>query len=93
MTLNKIKRAATRMNTRAFQTLPDPVTPNVANNPSLPSPSTPSTKGTTPVPLNMSICSACSSKTLVNANFSTARFRESFGGLRVMWVGMPSWLS
>lgn len=63
-----------------IQTLPDPVTPKVANNPSLPSTRTPSTKGTTPTPLNMSSWVAPSSNTLVKANFSTALFLESLGG-------------
>ena len=62
------------------QTLPEPVTPNVATRPSLPSPITPSTRGTIPVPRNISSCDASSSKTLVKANFSTARFRDSLGG-------------
>ena len=68
------------------QTFPEPVTPNVASKPSLPSPITPSTKGITPVSLKISSCPASSSKTFVNANFSTARFRESLGGRIVIWV-------
>lgn len=75
---------------RWIQTLPDPVTPSVAISPSLLSPITPSTKGRIPVSRKRSICSAASSKTLVKANFSTARFLESLGGLSVICVGMPS---
>ena len=71
------------------QTLPDPVTPNVAKSPSRPSPKTPSTNGSIPVPLKISSCVASSSKTLVNANFSTARFLESLGGWIVMCVDNP----
>ena len=80
----------TNCSKRTMQTFPDPVTPNVATSPSLASPSTPSTSETIPVPLKISICSACSSNTLVKANFSTARFLESLGGLRVMCVGIRS---
>lgn len=75
-------------------TFPEPVTPSVASRPSRPSPppaaSTPSTSGMTPVPWKMSSCDAASSKTSVNANFSTARRRLSFGGFSVMCVGAPS---
>ena len=72
------------------QTFPEPVTPNVASKPSLPSLITPSTRGTTPASRNRSICSASSSKTFVKANFSVARLRDSLGGFRVMWVGISS---
>jgi hypothetical protein len=75
-------------------TFPEPVTPRVANNPSLPSPPwgprTPSTKGNTPVPWKMSSWVLGSSNTFVNANFSTALRRLSFGGLRVICVGSLS---
>lgn len=78
-----------------FHTFPDPVTPKVANNPSRPwypgAPSTPSSMGTMPVPLNMSVWCASSSKTCVKANRSTARLRLSLtSGRTVICVG---WLS
>lgn len=72
------------------QTFPEPVTPRVASNASVPSPPwgarTPSTSGTTRVQWKTSNWVASSSKTWVKANFSIAR-RRSLGGFSVMCVG------
>lgn len=49
--------------------------------------------GSMPVSWKTSNCDAASSKTLVNPNFSTARFRVSFGGWRVTCVGTAGTIS
>jgi hypothetical protein len=68
---------------REDPTLPLPVTPKVASNPSLPSWIKLLTALIAPVSSKMSNCVASSLKIFVKLNLSTARLRESFGGCRV----------
>jgi hypothetical protein len=72
-------------------TFPLPVTPRVATSPSLPVLKMFFTNCTVPVDSKMSSCVASSRNTCVNPNFSTALFRESFGGCNVTCVGDEVW--